>query len=292
MNKFTQDKNINQNTKTMNENDELKDLTPDEKLQAENELLKIKLQAEFGMKEMGSSLGKEVENEWLNYIYNFEKQFSEGKRCKVYDLLNRPEFRKADELTKEEITTELQRIEEIMLSKGIELGTICDYEDELIYRFITEELFEHETNDMQVPGMMSCFTYEEFHPNHQYDICEHADEFIEILISKKWDSYMGGILLSASVSFNDTIYTKETFQEIIEAFQANHKKLKLGKWKTELVLFDLKTETGFLEGDIKYKSITTSEVFEGEVYLEFILEYDYWSISKVVVPGFSKSDIN
>ena len=38
------------------------------------------------------------------------------------------------------------------------------------YRFITEELFEHEMDDVHVKGMFTHFTYEEFHPNHDYDL--------------------------------------------------------------------------------------------------------------------------
>ena len=179
----------------MNDNDDFENLTPEEKLQKENELLKLKLQSEFGMEKMDSSLDKETENKWLNDVYNFEKQFAENKQCKVYDFINRPKFRRVDELTKEEISKELEKLTEIMRTNGIELSTICDYEDEIIYRFITEELFNQETDDVHVHGMMNCFIYEEFHPNHDYDIREHCNEFVECLISKKWDefSYNGKI---------------------------------------------------------------------------------------------------
>ena len=51
------------------------------------------------MQDMDSSLGKETENEWLNCIYNFEKQYAENKRIKLYDFLGRPEFRKVNDLT-------------------------------------------------------------------------------------------------------------------------------------------------------------------------------------------------
>jgi len=91
----------------MNDNDDFNGLTPEEKLQKENELLKLKLQSEFGMEKMDSSLDKETENKWLNDVYNFEKQFAENKQCKVYDFINRPKFRRVDELTKEEISKEL-----------------------------------------------------------------------------------------------------------------------------------------------------------------------------------------
>ncbi|MBK6536623.1 MAG: hypothetical protein IPG09_02205 [Ignavibacteria bacterium] len=45
-----------------------------------------------------------------------------------------------------------------MEENGIVLDTLCDYEDEVIYKFITEELFREETNNIRIEGMRHCFT--------------------------------------------------------------------------------------------------------------------------------------
>ena len=50
-------------------------LNPDEQVKAENEILKLKLELEYGMNQSDTSaLSAETENQWLNYIYNFEQQ--------------------------------------------------------------------------------------------------------------------------------------------------------------------------------------------------------------------------
>ena len=54
----------------------------------------------------------------------------------------------------------------ILNKNSIQLDTICDVEEREIYRFVTEELFSHKMDNMRIPGMMACFIYEEFHPNH------------------------------------------------------------------------------------------------------------------------------
>jgi len=59
--------------------DELSHLTLEEKIHLENELLKIKLQTEFGMKHLDSGLDRASENKWLNYIHDFEQQHAEKK---------------------------------------------------------------------------------------------------------------------------------------------------------------------------------------------------------------------
>ena len=64
------------------------------------------------------------------------------------------------------------------------LNNIClhvegSYDPRTIYQFITEELFDYETDDMQFPGLTQNFTYEEFHPNHQLDIQRRTMDFFE-----------------------------------------------------------------------------------------------------------------
>ncbi len=271
----------------MNSEEDFDHLSPEEKLQAENELLKLKLQAEFGMNNMDSSLNATAENQWLNYIYSFEKQFAENKRCKVYEFIGCPEFKNAEQLSPEEISSELVRLQEIMESKSLRLETICQYDDEVIYRFITEELFAYETDDIRVQGMMTNFIYEEFHPNHDYDLRKCADEFVKFLIEMDWDEYMTGIYIAENVFYNSSAQSNKVFREIIQAFQTAHPKRELHKWKIQGLVFDLVSDTAELEGYIKYKSNATNQVYEGQVLLGFQMKYDLWSVSKVVLPGFS-----
>ncbi len=163
-------------------------LNRDEELQAENDLLKIKLSVEHGMKEIGDSgnLSPEVENQWLKQVYAFEQQYKDAKPIKLYDYLGRPEFLKWDALVPEEISKELERIRSIMAANNVEVDCICAYDDTVIYKFITEELFLHEMDDMRLPGMVCHYTYEEFHPNHDYDLREHVSGFLGSVFEKLW----------------------------------------------------------------------------------------------------------
>ena len=56
----------------MNVNEKFPELSPGEKLKMDNDILKAKLSAEFGMSKTESALDDEIENQWLNYIYDFE----------------------------------------------------------------------------------------------------------------------------------------------------------------------------------------------------------------------------
>ena len=137
---------------------------PNENLRIENELLKLKMQAEyeatFGV---SPDLPPEIEHAFLQNVLEFEKSWQEARKVKVYDLLGRPAFRPAATLSQSEIRKELKRIIDVMSEKNIVFDTIENYDPLLIYRFITEELFNHETEDLNLPGWTKNFIYEEFH---------------------------------------------------------------------------------------------------------------------------------
>jgi len=272
----------------MKEDNEFKNLSPEEKLKAENEMLKIKLNAEFGMINSGDIQDDRLNNEWLNHIYEFEKQYAENKQIKVYDFIGKPAFKKIHELNKELVTLELNRLREIMMASSVTLDTICDYDDETIYRFITEELFEKETDDIRIPGMMLCYIYEEFHPNHPYDLKERANEFISLLIGKRGGSFENHWHLEKTICFNERLFTKEEFAEVVKSFQSLHQKMKLLKFNIQTVKFDLENSSGLLDGVIDYK-LKTKEILKEPVHFDFILSYDWWIITKVLIPGISFS---
>jgi hypothetical protein len=272
----------------MKENDDLEGLTPEEKLQADSDLLKIKLEMEFGMQAMGGSpnMDDKMQNDFLNYVYNFEKESAKKKSITVFEKIGKPIFKKAESITNDELNNELQRILSLLETNGIALDTVCKYPDHQIYKFITEELFTQETDDINIPGKVNHFIYEEFHPNNEYDITQNAKDFIHFLINKKWKEYHESTL-ATTVEYNGIKYAKDLFVNIIDTFQEAEGKLRLVNWEARKVLYDLEKKTAELEGKIKYKSVATKQIYEGNVRLSLALENDIWCVSKVVLPGFS-----
>ena len=150
-----------------------------------NELKKKELKEKYGAHfSEYSELPPEMENQWLNSIDEFEKQFDNAKTITVWEYMDKPSFKTKDELKPHEISNELERLFELMGESNIALSTLCEVEDAELYRFITEELFQHEMDDIRIPGMMSCFTYEEFHPNAKFDIEQAIDYFFRMTMGK------------------------------------------------------------------------------------------------------------
>lgn len=149
------------------------------------ELAKKELEKKYGAS--FSQIGKispEVESEWLNHIEQFEQQFNKTQKISVWEYLDKPAFRKTDEIESEKMHLELQRLMNCMNEHNIVLDTLCEVDEKELYNFITEELFFHEIDNIQIKGMRTCFTYEEFHPNAEYDIRQSYDYFFRMTIAK------------------------------------------------------------------------------------------------------------
>jgi len=206
----------------------------------ENGLKKKELEKKYGAHfSEFSELSPDMENQWLNSIEEFEKQFDNAKRTTVWEYMDKPEYKTKDELKPHEISKELERLYELMDEKGVSLSTLCEVEDAELYRFITEELFQEEMDDIRIPGMMSCFTYEEFHPNAKLDIEDAIDYFFRMTMAKMEN--IGGtgydMLYVDTDNHKDSVGNKVDKQKVIDCI--NHFLDSFDKF--EVVSYDEKT---------------------------------------------------
>jgi len=266
-------------------------LSREDDLRAENNLLKLKLTLEYGMQmENESTLNPDVENQWLKSVYAFEQQYKDVKRIKVYDYIGCPSYSKWDTLAPADIVKELVRMRSIMAENQVELGCICEYDDATIYRFITEELFEHEMDDMRIPGMTCHFTYEEFHPNHDYDLRRQTNDFVKTIFTRSWNEEFDGIALARKVRFSGKKYDRPGMSEIIRIFQESHTRLHIRKFVICDVAIDDPIESAHVRGNLSLTGrMTPGEKvnYEGKFCLHFVRNDGYWDIDELDLPGFT-----
>ena len=274
------------------ENQENPLLSSEDELKAENNLLKLKLTLEHGMKMSESDdLPADVENHWLKSVYAFEQQYRDARSVKVYDHIGRPVFMKCDQLSAIEISGERQRLQSIMAENGVELDCICEYDDATIYRFITEELFEHEMDDIRIKGMTYHFIYEEFHPNHDYDLRRDATRFLRALFGREWNAEYDGMMLNGKVNFSGKEYDRAGMAAIIQTFQEAHTFFCIKSVDISEVVFDMATGKAEVRAkfDVSSQQKHGSKIqYEGECILHFQREFDFWSINSLHMPGFSR----
>ena len=141
-----------------------------EEVKVGNEILKMQLNAEFGMnfpEESTDAMPPELERAWLKSIQRFEKAYAENKTILCYDLIGRPDFINAESLSEKALHVELKKLLDLLEDNQIVVDCISEISDLEVYKFITEKLFLEEILHMPGSNMICHFTFSEFYPEDE-----------------------------------------------------------------------------------------------------------------------------
>ena len=124
------------------------------------------LEALYGAKYVGEAtdLPPEDEADWLDYIAEFERQCEANGRISVRDFMGDPLLPTLASIPALELHETLQRVLALLLENSIEIHFDREVTDAEAYRFITDELFEVEIDNVRIEGLHDIFVYSEFHP--------------------------------------------------------------------------------------------------------------------------------
>jgi hypothetical protein len=272
--------------------DEFQNLNDEEKLKAENEFLKMKLMlekgAQFGKMETDSELSPDIENEFLNYIMEFEKQSENPTYIKVFDKIERPTNFKPSSLIPDELIEQAwQNLSGYLNQYKINLD-VCspNISSRELYRFTVEELFEHEMSDMHVPGMMHCFIYDEFYPDHIYDnTCKVRDDLFPDIFSKKPMSFDYGF--KDELSFNHRVYKDfDALKDAVNNFKTFFEEINLEKCIASSC--SVEEASSAVKGKYEASAIAGKEkmIFQGEFIIGLLLNsVGFYSIKDIFIEG-------
>lgn len=259
-----------------------------EELRQENELKKLKLRAEFGAQFMGdheeqSDIPAEVESQFLDYVQKFEEAAAKKEVKKVKEVLGNPSFKKPEQLSDTQLKQELDKILEFMSLHNLQLDVIYDVEDREIYRFITEELMGEEIDIIDVPGMNTCFIYEEFHPNHEEDLKRESEEFLKMLLKQDFE-YINFHCADRLILHEKEMPLDEFIDRATELFESQN----------EIILPEVEINNVEIDKDkakvsciIQFENVSEKQAnqhqkFEAEVFHYF--EYGFWNLNQVKIP--------
>ncbi|MEO6315724.1 MAG: nuclear transport factor 2 family protein [Chitinophagaceae bacterium] len=268
-----------------------------ENLRIENEILRIKIKTELGGDyESDENLPPELENEFLKNILAFEHRYAKIKIVKISDLLGNPVMTKAAKIDNDAIVNAYNDLEELLASRNIVVEFTRPRDERFKYRFITEELFAHETDDMEVAGMTKYFNYEEFHPDHEAEITEYSIKFLADWFVRKTDAakwYMDDQFIQP----DGKVFTRE---EMIASFKkvfAAYVSFEECGYAMDEVQFDLHTNAsdkndgmGFAEGMVKYTAVLENGEkipVEGPFKFYFSRNNNRWRIFYFYLTGFN-----
>jgi hypothetical protein len=243
-------------------------------------------------------LPPEVENDFLKQVQIFEEAWQNVKQVAVYELIGRPDYKKEESLSDAEIEPELENLHQLLNEHNMSLNVIGEYPPRVIYKFITEELFVHQTDDLNLPGWSTNFIYEEFHPNHSLDIENRANEFIQSWLEKRfceysWELADDFVLPDGRILSKELLLSK--FNVIFESFA----EFRNGKSKINDISFQWDDQQqngiGHADGFLRYEAVLeNSEMMNisGEFKLYMSNESGWWKIFYFDFPGFSWDENN
>lgn len=264
-----------------------------EELSTENELLKLKMMAELGGNFLGSDeLPPDIENKFLKQIMRFHKKHDTSKRTTLYKLIGSPEYNHVNDISEKQLDKELSKIWNIMNKNGIGLSVLYDVPKREIYRFITEELFKLEVDDVKMKGWTNQYIYEEFHPTEDYDLKVAVQQCVHMIFTH--DIPFFGEQFSEELKDSIGLSMEpEDLLEKIEKFQEEFLQLNLHEITMTVNSKNEEAKTAHVTCEANYRTQKEKgQRFKKEVaVLEFELEkaddvLTFWNIKQIITDLF------
>lgn len=245
--------------------------------------------AEFGGDFVGSEdIPPDVENQFLKQIMNFHKQHNESKLISVYKYIGEPEYNHVNDLSDKEVRCDLRRLMKIMAKHRVGLDVLAPTPDREIYRFITEELFKQEIEDIKIKGWINQFIYEEFHPNADYDVKNAAHYALMSLFDTQSNFFEDHFSEEMKDSLGLSTDPDE-LREKVKDFQSRYFSMVLVNYDFINVEIDKEAGTAYVNCNVTFKTQREKgkRSRRETVAIEFYLnktEYSnsWWEINRVV----------
>ncbi len=213
----------------------------------QNKKKKKELEEKYGMTSFNgnSEAPPEVMNNFLDYIQQFEENWEKAESKKIKEILGFPEFKKIEDIDPEFLNAEIDNVLKKYSEKNYFVDIIekNDVKPEDFYKFLTEELMEHETDFMNISGMNTNFIYEEFHPNPKLNIKDCVEYFHWGLKSKDkeqtllWAAKENILLNNINYNRDDFAHNLfELFPDNIEETKINYKEINTNDLNAQIEL--------------------------------------------------------
>lgn len=264
----------------MKESNDAADDMPKLSLEQENEFKRLKLELESGAvlpDFAASNMPPEVEGLFLDNLFHFHDAYKNAKQISVYDRIGSPEFELAQALTDEEISVELDKLINKLTENGIGFETLFDYNERLIYEFITAELFDVEVDDIRIENLIMHFVYEEFHPNHEEDIKGYCETFWAEFLKYGDDQEAPESDVDLGIKNHEEL---TLFRNLFASFD-------LKQHAAENVVFNLEKKSAIADVRLNFLGFLSGQkepvVFDGCSKIKLKYKYGYWHIVHVAL---------
>ena len=174
-----------------------------------------KLRDEYGMEfeSTDTKLSPDEENEWLDRVLEFERQFEQAKSITVRERIGNPPIRPLRELPLYAVGEAITALLELLAVHGIVVDFLGEVDELEAYRYLTEELLDEEMDDIRIEGMMTHFTYS----TNEYDVQMWVESFVIDLFTHDEEYFLPGLAKQPLFNVQGEPITAPQFQQKIEA---------------------------------------------------------------------------
>jgi hypothetical protein len=255
-------------------------MKPENDIQFEVELKKLKLRAEHGLvycgQVGGSGVSPEAMSKILDHLAALESACNDAPKITIGAYLGNPVWRPADEISDTEIRPTLLLALEQLEQQGILLTVLYPAEDRAVYRFIAEELMLIEIDGLHIPGMTTNFVYENFHPNPKGVIRKRSLQFLAFFFGNK-DEDFEEIYMTQAMNAD---LTWRHFRDAFHRFVLD---------RVQMVSIDIKGKVGTVTLKIDFKGYLQGEPeplrFVGEGKFVLNGRRNWWELAQVHWPA-------
>jgi hypothetical protein len=254
----------------------------------ENEILLMKLNAEFGAHIFlpEQRVDPAIENHFLRSVYDFERNAAAGREREIiFKMIGEPLYPDGKMLNDEEVSKYLDLALDLLYQHKIVLDTLAEYPDRQLYSFIITEFFQME---IDLPAIGDCymhFCYEDFYPNHNYDLRQATRYFVNFIIDDLSLVPQNGLYSRVRTSSGLLIGYKEA-AIVISASRAEFSSLNLRRLNIREVL--IVENVAFVGFEVEYSGLLPdggSIEVKGDGQFEFVYSDEIWWISFLKFPG-------
>ena len=267
--------------------DDIHGLTPEENLKADNELKALNLDLEYGgISHIADDTPPEVVSAFLDRVKNFEEQHNSAPKITVCARLGNPVVKSYKDLTTEDCQEQVDKFTKLMKELGLVLLLPEHFNAIGKYRFLVNDVLDHEITDYTHEHMIQTIDYDDFHHDGPKFMEGHVEEFLIRLLTLTED--FEPVWISEECRDSKLDITSDEAVRRINTFRAMYKEIiPIG--------FDSKgplpTESGmFFEFGIAWEGLPASdgekEKHEGMGICQVELEDGEWMIQGVMMPGF------
>jgi hypothetical protein len=276
------------------------DGTEEEKLHLENELLELRLRAELGARfaANGEPLPPEIEQRFLEQVIAFHQHHAESQLLALRIHLGNPYFKPSSALPPDELPAAWKQLSLLLEAKGIRVDFLKELPLAVKYDFITQELFDYETELPGTGGQAVCFIYEVFHQDHDYDIRKRSGEFMEGFFAGRFPEKAGWYLADELVTECGDAIPRGLLQSLLERFHGLFSAIRSYSYHIDSVSMrstegpagKAEPSIALSEGIVRYNVLLSDgQQYElsGPFKLHLQCVYDWWEICYFQVHGFS-----